>query len=263
VPLEELVDLAHAHGILLVDDVGSGALVDLGRWGLPKEPTVQESVKAGADIVCFSGDKLLGGPQCGVILGKKNVVDRIKKNQLTRALRCDKMTFAVMEATLRLFLDEETLLENHPVLRMLTESAADIKKRCQSLKRKLRPLLNGRGLMEVVEETSEVGSGSLAAKSLTTWALSIQILDLPAEELAKKLRLSNPPVFGRIKEDVFLLDCRTILREEFNWIYDAFIHIVGPPTENEKVEEKNLAGKETAEKIAENVKEINNQGDSK
>ena len=256
VPLDDLVHLAHESGIPLIDDLGSGALFDLSRWGLPKEPTAQESIRAGADVICFSGDKLLGGPQCGIIIGKKEYIDRIKQNQLTRALRVDKMTFAVLESTLRLFLDEKKLIQAHPVLGMLTESPESIKKRCQSLKRSLKAAIGDRGLMEIMRDVSEVGSGSLAAENIPTWGLSIHIVGWSAEELAKKLRLSNPPVFGRVKENRYILDCRTIRRDEFGLILQAFRSAL-KAERREKTAGISESDAGLAEKIIQEVREIN------
>lgn len=223
----ELAGLAHAHGVWAVDDLGSGALVDLSRWGLPKEPVVRESIAAGADVVCFSGDKLLGGPQCGIIVGKKEPVERMKKNQLTRALRCGKMTYTVLEATLRLFLDEEKLMAHHPTLRMLTENPASIKKRCLSLKRQLASLGNEKLSLEVLSDLSEAGSGSLAGIQLPTWVVSLGIAGLNAEELAARLRRQQPPVFTRVRDDRCLIDCRTVRRDEFVMIREAVRGVLG------------------------------------
>jgi len=222
VPIAELAQLGHQHNIPAVDDLGSGALVDLSRWGLPKEPMVQESIAAGADVVCFSGDKLLGGPQCGIILGKREIVERIKANQLTRALRCDKMTFAVLEATLRLFLDEKKLLADHPVLRLLTMPEEEIRDRCDRLRQKLSQLFGADGSVSVVGDASEVGSGSLAAVMLPTWVVAITIKEKGPEQVARALRLAHTPVFGRIKEQQFLLDCRTIRDDEIDLIVAGF-----------------------------------------
>lgn len=227
VELKELVDLAHRRNILAVDDIGSGALIDFHRFGLPKEPMVQDSVKAGYDVVCFSGDKLLGGPQCGVIVGKKNCIDQMKKNQLTRALRCDKMTYAVMEATIRIFLDEKKLMSVHPVIRMLKEQPHEIKKRCMALKRKIKLAIGEKIKVRLMEDVSEVGSGSMAASTLPTWVLALRIPEMSAEAIATAFRMVNPPVFGRIKEDKFLLDCRTIQYNEFKFIVSAFESIFG------------------------------------
>ena len=146
----------------------------------------------------------------------------MKKNQLTRALRCDKMTFAVLEATLRLFLDEKKLIHAHPVLHMLTESPDDVKKRCQSLKRKLKETLKETCEITIQQDFSEVGSGSLTAEPIPTWVLSFHTPKFSAEELTAALRHCNPAVFGRIKEEQVILDCRTIRRDEFGFIVSAF-----------------------------------------
>ncbi len=220
--ISELAPLAHEHRILAVDDLGSGALVDLSRWGLPKEPTVQDSLAAGADVVCFSGDKLLGGPQCGIIVGKREHIERIKNNQLTRALRCDKMTFAVLEATLRLFLDEGKLLKQHPVLRLLTMPLEEIRSRCEVLKDGLDKTLAEKGTVVVEQDASEAGSGSLATVSLPTWVAAVCVKDVMPDEIARRLRLVPVPVFGRIKDQKFLLDGRTIRDDEIEFVINGF-----------------------------------------
>lgn len=222
ITIKELAPLARAHQLPLVDDLGSGALVDLSKWNLPKEPTVQDSVSHGADVTCFSGDKLIGGPQCGIIVGKKEIIDRMKKNPLTRALRCGKMTYAILEATLRLFIDEELLQNSHPVIKMLTEPVDQVKKRAQRLKRRLHDILGDNGIIEVRQDVSEVGSGSLAGYSLATWVVAIKSIHLSAENLAKNLRLSNPPIFCRVKGNQVLLDCSTIRKDELPMIQKAF-----------------------------------------
>ncbi|MBN2417200.1 L-seryl-tRNA(Sec) selenium transferase [bacterium] len=227
VAIGEIAELAHEHGLYAVDDLGSGALVDLAKWGLPQEPVVSRSIAAGADVVCFSGDKLLGGPQCGIIVGKKEPIERMKKNQLTRALRCGKMTYTVLEATLRLFLEEEKLLEHHPTIRMLTETPGEIKKRAQSLKRNLASLGNEKLNLQVLEDLSEVGSGSLAGLQLPTWVVSLEIRGQSAETLAADLRLQQPPVFTRIKDGHCLIDCRTVRRDEFVMIREAVRGVLG------------------------------------
>jgi L-seryl-tRNA(Ser) seleniumtransferase len=222
VSIEELVPLAHQRNILAVDDLGSGALVDLSRWGLPKEPMVQDSVTAGADVICFSGDKLLGGPQCGIIIGTRDAIEKIKSNQLTRALRCDKMTFAVLEATLQLFLDEKRLFAEHPVLRMLTMPLNEIRRRCDRLKEELSVVLPPEAAIEVEEDSSEVGSGSLAAVSVPTFVVSVMMNSIHAEEMARRLRVARTPVFGRIKEQKFLLDGRTIRDDELELVVESY-----------------------------------------
>jgi L-seryl-tRNA(Ser) seleniumtransferase len=183
---------------------------------------VQESIAAGADVVCFSGDKLLGGPQCGVIVGRRELIGRMKKNQLMRALRCDKMTLAVLEATLRLFLDGETLLRTHPVLRMLTQPQETIRERCQRLAAALRPALAGLASIEVEPDFSEVGSGSMAGAALPTTIIVIRPSTMPSEEMARRLRTIRIPVIGRIREGAFILDGRTIADEDLELVLNGF-----------------------------------------
>lgn len=227
VPIGELAALAHEHNLPAVDDVGSGALVDLSRWGLPKEPVIKESVAAGADAVCFSGDKLLGGPQCGIIVGTKNVIDRLKRNQLMRALRCDKMTYAVLAATLRLFCDEEVLPRRHPVFRMLCASQADITSRAERLAVLLAEVLGDRGNVTVADDTSEVGSGSLAARPLPTTVIRLHINGMTPADLGRALRRQPVPVVARISDDAVVLDCRTIGDDEEILVADAVSSLLG------------------------------------
>ncbi len=256
VPIDDLAGLGQKLGIPVVDDLGSGALVDLSRWNLPKEPTAQESIIAGADVVCFSGDKLLGGPQCGIIIGKKPFIEQMKKNQLTRALRACKMTYAVLEATLRLFLDEDTLMTAHPVLRMLTESVEDVKKRCRSLSRKLKPIIEPLGNLNLVEDETEIGSGSLATETLPTWVVSIAIPGLSTEDLARMMRLCRPPIFGRVKEGRYVLDCRTLNHEEFDMVASAMRTVLDSGSGTAS----GSAGTDTvADKIVQQVREIDDE----
>jgi len=222
VPIRELSELAHQHAIIAIDDLGSGALLDLSRWGLPREPMVQDSIAAGADLVCFSGDKLLGGPQCGIILGKRPLIDRLKSNQLIRVVRCDKMTFAVLEATLRLFLDEERLAAEHPVFRSLIASADLVKARAQRLCNLLTPIVGDSGRVAVEQDSSEVGSGSLAAAALPTWTVTCTLNALSPDSLSRLLRLAPTPVIGRIRDQMLLLDCRTIADDELQLIAGTF-----------------------------------------
>jgi L-seryl-tRNA(Ser) seleniumtransferase len=222
VPITELAALGKERHVLVVDDVGSGALVDLARWGLPREPLVHDSVAAGADVVCFSGDKLIGGPQCGIIVGKQTAIDRLKSNQLMRALRCDKLTYAVLEATLRLFLDEEWLVKHHPVIGMLAMPEAEIKARCGRIRRALVRATGSPAGITIERDTSEVGSGSLAAVPLPTWVVALRVQGLTADGLAAKLRAGAVPVIGRIQEERFLLDGRTIRDDEIPLVAAAF-----------------------------------------
>jgi L-seryl-tRNA(Ser) seleniumtransferase len=222
VAIGELAGLAHERNLIAIDDLGSGALVDLQRWGLPHEPMPQESIAAGADLVCFSGDKLLGGPQCGIIIGKRALINQLKSNQLVRVLRCDKMTFAVLEATLGLFLDERLLAAEHPVFRALTADAAVVRNRAVRLCELLTPLVHNRGKASVEPDSAEVGSGSLAATSLPTWVVACSFGALPIDDVARRLREAPIPVIGRIRDQMLLLDCRTVSDEELSLIFDTF-----------------------------------------
>jgi len=226
VAIGELAALAHARGLPACDDVGSGALVDLSRWHLPKEPVVRESIAAGADLVCFSGDKLIGGPQCGIVVGRKELIDRLKRNPLTRALRCDKMTYAVLAATLRLFLDEGQLTARHPVLRLLTMSEDEIEMRARALAGRLELLLAGRGELTVERNTSEAGSGSLAATPLPTWAVGVTVHGLTPDALGRLLRQLPVPVIARVSDNKVLFDCRTIGDNEVSMLVDAMATLI-------------------------------------
>ena len=226
IPLEELAGLAHERNVPVVCDLGTGAFFDFRRWGLRHESMVWDTLQAGADVVCFSGDKLLGGPQCGVILGKKELIDRLKKNPLLRMLRCGKLTLSNLEATLRLLLDKEKAVKSHPILRMLTQSPDRIKRRCRSLKRKLNGIIDDRGYLQIQEATSPVGSDALAAERLPTWVLAIHIAGIPPQELDSLMRSSTPPIFGKFDEQKYFLDCRTIRKNEYADIARAFRRIL-------------------------------------
>lgn len=214
VPLRELAVLAHSRGIPLVDDLGSGALVDLSEFGLPREPLVQDSVRAGADVICFSGDKMLGGPQGGFLIGKRDIIERVKKNPLTRALRCDKMSYAAAEATLKLYLEPQKLTQTHPVLCMITETPESVKKRTMSLKRRLAGDLKEKAAMTVIQGETEMGSGSLPGRSLQTYVLRLRPLTMAPDEIGRRLRLGRPPVFTRIAGEAVIFDLRTVPRSE-------------------------------------------------
>jgi L-seryl-tRNA(Ser) seleniumtransferase len=214
VPLPELVELGRRYGLLVVEDLGSGCLLDLGRYGIEKEPTVQETLKAGADLVLFSGDKLLGGPQAGLALGSRDAVGRMRANPLTRALRPDKLTLAAMEATLRLYLDEPQAVAAIPTLAMLTRPVADLERQGQALARKLRRRLGGRVQVQVVPSQAQVGGGSLPLAHLPSRALALRLPPLAAHQLEGRLRQAQPPVIARVEHDTVLLDLRTLLPED-------------------------------------------------
>ena len=212
--IEELVGLGRKHGLPVIDDVGSGALVDLQAFGLEAEPMVAASVRAGADVVCFSGDKLIGGPQSGLIVGKAEAVARIKKDPLARALRCGKLTIAALEATLKLFLAPEKLNEAHPFYRMLSLSLDELRKRAARIARGLAKVLPPEVRVAVVESGSQVGSGSAPVETIPTICLSVASSAPGPDELAKALRLGKPPVFSRIHKEAVLFDFRTIRPDE-------------------------------------------------
>jgi len=196
-------------------------LLDLSRYGLPKEPVVSESIKAGADVVTFSGDKLLGGPQAGILVGRKKYIDAMKKNQLTRALRCCKLTFAALEATLRLFLDEERLLENHAVLKCLTTPIEQVSDRADKLCTQLKKVVNEKSDIGIIDGLSEVGGGSLATESLLTKLVYIQLGKMPDMELARCLRLNDTPIIPRINNGRVVFDARNIRDDEIEIIVQA------------------------------------------
>ncbi len=217
----DLAGIARRYKIPFMEDLGSGSLIDLSRYGLKKEPTVQDSLRKGADLVTFSGDKLLGGPQAGILVGKKILLDRIKKNPLTRALRVDKMTLAALEVTLRELLDPANALRNIPTLRMLTLPTDELKNRAESLAGILRARVGKTLPVDVVEDVSQVGGGALPDCPLTTFAVALGADEIPANRLEREFRLSDPPVIGRIRRNRLLLDLRTIRVEEFEKIVDA------------------------------------------
>ena len=215
VSLQELVELAEGSNLKVMHDLGSGVLIDLSRHGIVYEPTIQDSVRAGVDIITFSGDKLLGGPQGGIIIGKKQFVDRMKKHPLARALRVDKMTLAGLEATLRLYLDPEKAIKEIPTLSMILANDTDLLKKAKTLAAKLRKA-TGDYLIEVEKDISMVGGGALPIEELPTRVVSISAKKISTAELEKRLRESKPPVVVRVKEDKILLDVRTILPEDMD-----------------------------------------------
>jgi L-seryl-tRNA(Ser) seleniumtransferase len=225
VSLEDLVQLGKKYNVPVMYDLGSGMLFDLSRYGLPKEPVVSESIRKGADIVSFSGDKLLGGPQAGIIVGKKQYIEQIKKNHLARALRCGKLTFAALEATLRLFLDKEKLFEHHPVLKFMLKNETEIAQRAEELHSKLINLIGDRGEVSIEKGLSEVGGGSLATESLPTRLVLFMLNKCTPEGLARRLRLSDPPIITRILNNKVAFDLRTIREDEIDLIVQAISKI--------------------------------------
>ncbi len=214
VSAEEMVALAREKTLATMEDLGSGSLIDFSEYGFPKEPTVQEIVKAGVDVVTFSGDKLLGGPQAGIIAGKRDVIARIKKNPLNRALRIDKFTLASLESVLREYFDIEQAVKNVPTLSMLTISSEELKKKAQKIQSRLRNKLKEHCLTKVVTTVSRVGGGALPEFSIDSWAVDLQPLKMKLSSFEKKLRRLETPIIGRIENERFLLDVRTIQDRE-------------------------------------------------
>jgi L-seryl-tRNA(Ser) seleniumtransferase len=202
--LSQIVEVAHQHNVLVVDDLGSGALVDTAKYGFAHEPTVQESLAAGVDLVCFSGDKLLGGPQAGIIVGKKDLIAKIKKHPLARAVRADKTCLAGISATLTHYLKDEAEREI-PVLMMMSLALEQVRVRAEAWRDAL-------GAGEVVKSESTVGGGSLPEESIPTSVLALKVKS--PDKFLKRLREANPPVVARVVEDSILFDPRTVLDDE-------------------------------------------------
>ena len=224
VTTRELVELKQKQDVLIIDDLGCGALIDLRNFGLPHEPTVQESVAAGADLVCFSGDKLIGGPQSGIIVGKKALIQRIKKHPLTRMLRVDKMTDLVLEYTLRLFLDPETLTQTNPTIAMLALSQEELRRRAQTLAQQISTA-NTKLKIAVIETESAMGGGALPGTPIPSCGLAVTHPKLTADALSALLRRHEPPVIARIEEERVLIDMRTLLDGEDVLVCEALLEI--------------------------------------
>ena len=206
----ELAALAHKHNLPFAIDLGSGTLVDLAAYGLPHEPTPMEALKAGADLVTFSGDKLLGGPQAGVIVGKREVIERIKTNPLKRALRCDKLTLAAMAATLRIYLRSGDLVQSIPVLRLLTRSVKELEVVANRARELLMERLGEGFSIVVAPSTSEIGSGAMPGAEIETRVLRVTHPAYTPEAVAAIFRGAEPAIVGRISDGAFQLDLRTV-----------------------------------------------------
>jgi L-seryl-tRNA(Ser) seleniumtransferase len=215
VPLEDLVALGRRHNLPVMEDLGSGSLIDVSRFGLEKEPTVGEVVRAGADVVTFSGDKLLGGPQAGIIVGRNNYIQALRGNPLNRALRIDKLTLAALEATLKLYRNEEQALRDIPTLAQLSIPLGDLHERAKSLYRLLKKNLPAGLAVSIIPTTSQVGGGALPLSFMKSHALAFSSEKKSVAELEKKFRSFSPPIVGRIEKEKFLLDVRTLQKEDF------------------------------------------------
>jgi L-seryl-tRNA(Ser) seleniumtransferase len=224
VPSRELCELGRARGIPVMEDLGSGCLVDLTRYGFPHEPTVPEVVVSGVDLVSFSGDKLLGGPQAGIVVGRTDLVERLAQNPLNRALRIDKFTIAALEATLYAY-EAGTALETIPTIRMLTESLASIRNRARRLLRAVPAGARHALGCELAEAHSQVGGGALPTLELPTTAIALGNSARPAHALDHALRSGHPAVLGRVLDDRLLLDCRTVLPDEITVLAQRLISL--------------------------------------
>ena len=202
--LKEIVDVAHQAGTIVLDDLGSGALLDTAKYGLAHEPTVQESLAAGVDVICFSGDKLLGGPQAGIIVGKAGLIAKVKKHPLARAMRADKTCLAGITATLLHYLKDEAEREI-PIWKMISMPLDEVKARAENWAREL-------GADSVAESKATVGGGSLPGESFPSYVLSLSVKS--PDQFLKKLRGQNPPLIARTENDKILFDPRTVLLEQ-------------------------------------------------
>ncbi len=217
VGIDELIPLAKEHDLPVIEDLGSGVLIDLSKYGITYEPTVQESIRKGADVVCFSGDKLLGGPQAGIIIGRKKYIDMMKKNQLTRALRIDKFTAAALELVLQEYLSEEKALRNLPVLRMITSPYEEVEKEARTLVRMLRRA-SLPAKIEVHKCESQIGGGSLPLERIPSMAAAIRPEKISVAELEERMRHLPVPIIPRTANDTIILDARTIEKQLFSVI---------------------------------------------
>lgn len=221
VNLKDLVSLGRTHNIPVAYDLGSGLLIDLQRFGLPYEPTVQEAIQTGTDIVTFSTDKLLGGPQGGIIAGKKKWVDLLKKNPLTRALRVGKLTIAALEATLRLYLEQDIALKEIPTLKIILTPLEVVEGRCKRLINTIHQEASTYITLSLLDGVSELGGGTFPGEVIPTKLVSLRSEKIHAEYLAAQLRENSPPIFTRIEKDHVLLDMRTVYDAEVATIAKA------------------------------------------
>lgn len=217
VEIDELSEIGKKYNIPVIEDLGSGVFIDLSKYGLSYEPTVLDSINKGADIVTFSGDKMLGGPQAGIIVGKKEYIDKMKKNQLTRALRVDKLTICALEATLRMYLDEERAIKEIPTLRMLTYKIEELEEKAKKLLNMINKL-NLEADICIEDGLSQVGGGSMPLETIKTKVISITPNNMNVSTLEKKLRLGEANIIARVYDNKYILDVRTIFDDEYEII---------------------------------------------
>lgn len=214
ISVAELVELGKKHNLPVIEDLGSGVFIDLSKYGLEYEPTVLDSIHRGADIVTFSGDKMLGGAQAGIIVGKKKYISAMKKNQLTRALRVDKLTICALEATLRMYLDEEEAVKNIPTLRMITMPMEELERKANLLYAEIEKL-NLDADIHIEECLSQVGGGSMPLETMKSRGIAITPNNMNVSTLERKLRLSDSHIIARVYDNKYVLDVRTIFEDEF------------------------------------------------
>lgn len=222
----ELAEIVEKEQIPLIHDMGSGMLISLEKYGFPNEMTVADSLTAGADVVTFSGDKVLGGPQAGIIVGKKNYIDAMKKHQLTRALRVDKMTLATLAATLRLYYDEQEAITKIPTLKMLVTGLDELDQKAHELKKQLS-ILDQRAVFDVVDSYSQVGGGAYPGEEMASKAVAIAPQSISANQLERQLRQAPVPIIVKIRHQKCELDVRTIESVEFPMIVKIMATILG------------------------------------
>ena len=224
VELKHLVEIGHARGVSILHDLGGGCLIDTRTMGLGYEPLVSDSVEAGVDIVTFSGDKILGGPQCGILVGTVEAIGSVRKNPLMRALRCDKLTYAALEATLQLFLDRDALETNHPVIRMLKEPLDSVRERGEQLRERIGKV---DGDVDLVDSVGQVGSGALPIEKVPSVAVCIRPRSCSVDDLARRLRTSALPVIGYTRDNALHLDVRTVSSDDIPAVAEAVRGVLG------------------------------------
>ena len=228
VPLEELVEIAHEHGLIMIDDVGAGALIDFSQFGFEPEPTLPQSVRRGADIVTCSADKLIGASQAGIILGRAKLIEAIRKNQFARIVRAGKLTLAALEATLKLFLDESIALREVPTLQMLRRSLSEITTQAERIASQVRQSVSN-AAVTTAPGFSQMGSGSLPTQELATMLVAVQPEKISVEQLANRLRHHSTPIFARIQNDQVLIDPRTLRQGDEEILIASLREILSQP----------------------------------
>ncbi len=223
VPIKEMVKLGRTYRLPIMADLGSGCMIDLEKFGIYGEPTVRDVVKEGADIVTFSGDKLLGGPQAGIILGRKKLIEKIQKNPFLRAVRIDKLTLASLEAVLMQYLDEEKALRDIPTLRMLTQPLNEIRKRAGKILSALKKSGGDHAELRIMPNKSRAGGGALPEADFQTFVVSVKPSKISLKALEKKLRNTSPPVIARIRENAMVFDARTVQDSEVRTLVNCIV----------------------------------------